>query len=565
MKSKFISRLLVLTVPLILGACGGIQAQVDQQYSTKAQDVSARIKEVTTARVSSNVPTVQRTSGAWLGGQAVPLQADSSLPEIFRQPIKLRFPGRHNLATIAERITKVTGIPVSVKPDVFMSPLAFVKGGGAANQQQADKAANPVPGPAQPSLNSGVSSTSVSNFSTDFEMNYEGTLAGYLDLICSRAGISWEYREGVISLHRLVTRILTLAALPGNNEYTTSVGKTSDSKAGSSNTAAGFNAESKVKTEAKTSVWKTIDDAIGGMLSPSGHKSISEATGTITVTDTREIVDQVARYVEHENAIIKRQVAMRVEVISVQLSQNNEYGLDWNAVMTNLSNTYQIKFTSPATTNSNATSGLGFSVLAPLASGAGSNSQQRLSGSSAIIKALDDNGRVVSVTTTNPVALNRQSTPIAITKDKGYVASTTPAPAGLSGAVGGTPGLTQATVTTGYNLNVLPVILDSNSILLQMNLSMSQLDSLLTFTSGQGANQQSIQTPEVSSSEYGNKVAMRPGETLVLTGYEKVVNQYDRRALSPDAPVALGGSFVGSRNREAVVILVTPVLVDGAN
>ena len=57
---------------------------------------------------------------------------------------------------------------------------------------------------------------------------------------------------------------------------------------------------------------------------------------------------------------------------------------------------------------------------------------------------------------------------------------------------------------------------------------------------------------------------MRPGETLVLSGYERTVGQYDRRSLTEDAPIGLGGSLTGVNNREAVIILVTPVLSNSA-
>jgi type IVB pilus formation R64 PilN family outer membrane protein len=181
-----------------------------------------------------------------------------------------------------------------------------------------------------------------------------------------------------------------------------------------------------------------------------------------------------------------------------------------------------------------------------------------------MFNALQEYGRVDVLTTANAMTVNRQPVPVAITQQTGYLAEITPAPAGASGSVGGTPGLTPGTVTTGFILNLLPTILDSNSILLQFAMGISSLDALTTQSSGSGANLESIQTPTISSTDFLQKVALRPGETLILSGYERRAGQYDKRTLTDKAPVGLGGSFNGNTDREAVVILVTPVVSEGA-
>ncbi|MCY1546747.1 Outer membrane lipoprotein BfpB [compost metagenome] len=189
-----------------------------------------------------------------------------------------------------------------------------------------------------------------------------------------------------------------------------------------------------------------------------------------------------------------------------------------------------------------------------------SASQARWGGSKAFFKALSSFGRVSVVTTANAMTLNRQPVPVAITNQTTYLAKVTPAPAGASGSAGGTPGLEPGTVTTGFLLNLLPTVLDSNSILLQFGLGISDLTALVDVPSGD----QKIQAPEISSTDFLQKVAIRPGETLVLSGYERSAGQYDKRTLTSGAPIGLGGSINGTSNREAVVILVTPVLSEGA-
>nr|WP_280971255.1 PilN family type IVB pilus formation outer membrane protein [Cupriavidus gilardii]WDE72515.1 hypothetical protein [Cupriavidus gilardii] len=576
------SRGAIAASTLLLASCGTVQQTVDSQYLANRDAVTAYSNKVLTQNATSNVPLVQKSSGAWLGGKALPLQADLTLPEVFRKRYAFKFPGKVGIETVAQRITQVTGIPVRVKPDVMLPATAFVTGGNLAQvarqPAQTTTVGNgsmlpPLPAPQTVGTQSSLLATGLSASGAfnpglaEYEMNYEGAVSGFLDLLSARAGISWEYREGVISLHRLVTKIFTLKAIPGDSTFKSSIGKQGQTQAGAvgstnaTQSSAGYNSQTNIEMNSKFSLWESVEDAIKSVISPAGKYAISQASGTITVTDTRDVVDQVAKIVEHENAANTRQIAMRVEVLSVKLNNGQEFGVDWDLVFNQVSNLvpWTLRFSSPASLVSNNASNLGVSILAPT-NGAMSASQARWGGSKAFFKALSSFGRVSVVTTANAMTLNRQPVPVAITNQTTYLAKVTPAPAGASGSAGGTPGLEPGTVTTGFLLNLLPTVLDSNSILLQFGLGISDLTGLVDVPSGD----QKIQAPEISSTDFLQKVAIRPGETLVLSGYERSTGQYDKRTLTSGAPIGLGGSLNGASNREAVVILVTPVLSEGA-
>ncbi len=563
--SKHLPLFLIVGVAGLLFGCGTTQQVVDKHYDENASKLKRGADSVITANVASDGVAVHRVQGAWLGMRSTPLQADSSLPQIFRRQVSLRFPGRVNIATIAERLTKVTGIPVSVKPDVLMPATAFIKAGASVSGSGSTNS-NPAASDksAYQGLSYGLSSASVENNATEFEMNFEGPLAAYLDLLSAKAGISWEYREGVISLHRLVTKVFLLKAIPGSSSFDSSLGRTSTASAGSGQTTAGFNSTSNISMVSKFSVWSSLETSIKSIMSSSGKLAMSEATGSITITDTRDVVEQVGRLIDQENAMLTRQIAMRVEVLSVKLNTGNEHGIDWTSVFSQLSGNFQMTFNSPISTVSGNAANFGISVLSPVSGTTGSATQQRFGGSQALFKALNTYGRVSVVTTANALTLNRQPVPVAITNQTSYLAEVTPSTGGGVGTVGGTPGLKSGVVTTGFLLNLLPTVLDSSSILLQFSVGISELNKLVTVSSGVGSSQQSIQTPEISGTEFLQRVAMRPGETLVLSGYERTVGQYDRRALAEDAPIGFGGSLTGVNNREAVIILVTPVLSNSA-
>ncbi len=565
---------ILLAVVPMLSSCSTMRQEIDEQTSQALSRARQDNAQLTVQQVSDK-PIVQRVNSAWLGSRAIPIQVDMNLPEIFwRADFRFQF-GKGTLTTIAEKLTQVIHIPVRVEPDVFMSASALLSTGQTNNPIEGnDERSNSTPLTTLPNpMASSRLSTDLPNLSTtsttpQYEMNYWGTLAGYLEQLCARAGISWDYHDGVITLKRLVTRTFTLKAIPGSSAFDATLGRDAQTQAGAQGGSSGasggtgnYASAAKVKMDSTYSVWTALEKAIQTIKTPVGRYAISEATGTITITDTSAAVAEVARLIDHENSLLTRQIAMRVEVLSVKIVNSEDYGIDWGLVFQQVAalTPWAVSFSTPASMVSPDAAHLGVSILSRKDGQPGP-----WSGSKAFFQALAQYGRVKVVTTANALTVNRQPIPVAITQQTGYLAEVTPAPAGANGNVGGTPGLKPGTVTTGFMLNLLPTVLDSNQLLLQFSVGISSLDALNKQTSGSGSNQQSIQTPMISSTDFLQKVAMRPGETLVLSGYERQAGQYDRRTLGQGTPIGLGGGFNGNQSREAVVILVTPVLIESA-
>lgn len=509
---------------------------------------------------------------SWLGAAKIPDKAKNVLPDVFNKDVTLVFPDRANLSTIAERLTKATGIPVKLRPDVFIKTSDLTPKGSSG----AGAPAGPSPASGlnlgMPSSAGIVAGTVSSDYVQDSTLNYTGPLSGLLDLLCTKAGINWEVQDGKIVLYRLVTKTFTLKSTPGSSQLSASVGKTGSTQTGTSgsggsgggNSGSGsFAADSSVKMASSFSVWDNLRDSINAMLTPVGKVAVTEATGTITVTDTREVVDQIDTMLKQINKSLTRQVAFRVEVLSLETAKGAEYGVDWNLVFNKLvSNNpaYKLTMGAPASLASANAGSLTYSVLTPSGS---SNNMSQLNSSQAMLAAMSSLGRASVVTTASALTLNRQPVPVAITDQTGYVQSVT-AQTGTSGSTSTSaqtlvqinPGI----VTTGFILNLLPSVTEDDSVLLQFSVDISSLKSLTTFGQGDLA----VQTPQVTGMQFLQRVGLKNGQTLVLSGFERTSGQYDRRTMSEDADLLMGGSLNGSRKREAIVILITPVISEGA-
>ena len=176
-------------------------------------------------------------------------------------------------------------------------------------------------------------------------------------------------------------------------------------------------------------------------------------------------------------------------------------------------------------------------------------------GSDAVISALQSVSRVSLMTSASVYTLNNQPVPVQVAKQTSYLASIMNT---LTPNVGSTTALTPGVVTSGFNMNLLPHILEDNTVLLQYAVDISSLLALRSATS----NGSTIQIPELETRNFLQRVSLRSGETLVLSGFEQTNDNMDRRgALAADNPM-LGGGANASRTHDQIVVLITPVLTE---
>ncbi len=464
---------------------------------------------------------------------------------------------------MAERITALSGIPVSVAPDVAVT-----------NQSQSSVAGLPaIPGSA------GVMPTPLPQLPTGgvagqnnpmgsyvaqqpgafpVSLSYTGTLAGLLDVVSTRIGIAWEMDNGQLRLFRYQSKTFRLSAMPGDTSMDAKVGTSSSTGSGSSSGstgAASTSTQSSTSTQnsgvnfSGLSVWKGIEDSIKAMLTPAGKIVASPSLGTVTVTDTPNVVAQVEKFIEQQNKALSRQVIVNFRVLSVELTDTNSYGINWDVVYTSLKNSVGLSFNTTATAIANASS-LGMSVL-----GASDGAKTtNWTGTSAMIEALATQGKVSTVTSASVTTLNNQPAPIQVGRSTSYVSNSTTS---ISTGVSSTS-MSTGTVNSGFAMSVLPHIMDGSKLLLQYAIDMSSLLSLNTVTAGTSV----IQTPDVDTRNSLQRVLVNSGDTIVVAGFEnKEVTSKTQGLVDAKSP-ELGGSVNGKTNKTVIVILIQPVVVE---
>lgn len=541
----------LIVASLLNGCATGTLQPITEQVAIQEKQASAALSNIRKAAPIERAPEVgiRRIDAAWFPVQKAEKAQDPYVSRQLNRKVAINQIFRTS-AEAASYITSLTGVPVT---------LGLSKDDQSTSTSTSNSTAGTT-GPATMTngLALGPNGMPISNSPYEnVNITYSGTLSGLMDMIASRYNLSWEWEGKGIRIFKTKSRTFRLAALPGDTSLTASVGTQSTGGAAGSGSTSSSGGSSSSEQRAGIefsgmSVWKGIEDSIKTMMTEDGKLTVTPATGTITLDDTPVVLERVAKFVEEQNAALSRQVVINVRVLSVDLTSSDEYGINWDAVYENISaaSGWGLTLASGAPVIEGATN-LTFNILP------GTQKSGNWSGSKAMFEALSKQGRVSQVTSASMVTINNQPAPIQVGRQTSYLASSTTT-LGTSGS-GNTVTLTPGQVTTGFSMNVLPHILNDDKLMLQYSGDISALTRINTVTSGGS----SIQTPDIDTRNFLQRVIMNTGDTLVVTGFEQFAMNSDTQGVGDAENLALGGKLTGTKSKSVLVVLIQPVLVSG--
>lgn len=545
---------------LMLSACTGLSERIDSSVDNAGKTVSSLVQDTGNTApgvVARPQPLVARESGIWLGKNVVKL-TPTALPSVFYQDATFDRTVT-SLAELAERLTLRSGIPTKVSPDAlaFLEPNNQQNGNAQGNAPAPNPSRRPPPVQAPPNPADAPMQTQQPAPEPIRIAYANGNFKGLLDTAAARFGVSWKYENGTIHFYHIDSRTFQINSLPGASTFSATVASGATSTAGggggggggggdSGGMASGVSANNAQNTavNSRVSVYESIENAIKAMLSPYGKVVASPATGTMTVVDTPDSLERVADYVGKQNDALGRQVSINVTVLAVTLSDNDDFGINWELVYRDMSGgapraLFGIGTEAPVATGSSFASAM---VVSPTS---------RFNGSAALINALSKQGKVRRQTTASVVTLNNQAVPVQVAKQTSYVASMQTV---LVPDVGSTTTVTPATVTSGFNMSILPHVLANGTVLLQFSTDISSLRGFRPVI----ADDIRIETPEVDTRNFLQRVSMKSGETLIISGFEQTDENLDRQGTGAPNNYLFGGGYKAGRAKESIVILITP-------
>lgn len=457
-------------------------------------------------------------------------------------------PGEVTLAEISAFITRTCKIPVVITPDA-LAAMASGPGSGRTEKIQGVIPAPDASGMVPLNMLGGGGSIprdAGSHRSTLRGVHWQGSLSGFLDNETTRLGLSWRYEQGRISIFYIDTRTFPVTYMDSKTVFNAKVVSGTTTSSGTSGSSNGglsgdVNTSQTTTTEMGSSLYEDLKNTVSAMLTP-GTGRLFLAAGMMTVTDTPRVLDTIGRFISNRNDEMNRQVVLNVRVLSVEKRKQDMAGIDWDAVFTSgsVGGTLASGF---AGVPSSAMTG-GLSIL-----------DGKFANSKAFIHALSEQANVSLVTQQASTTTNMSAVPVQVGTQEDYASQVTN---DAAANVGTSTSITKSTMTTGFNMTMLPYIMPGSSqIELQFSINMSDEPTRRTFTSGES----SVELMKTKLKTFNQKAILKSGQTLVLSGFQQVNNAGTKQGVGSPSFFGLGGGASGQNNDNMLVILITPTLL----
>ncbi len=372
-------------------------------------------------------------------------------------------------------------------------------------------------------------------------INYVGTVAGAVNQILLKNNLYYSVQHSVsdsITWSETQSKVYNIAYLPGSTQF-----ELGNANAGTKNTVGSTSLKGDI------SVWNDISNAIKLLLSSKGKLVISQSAGTITVIDKPLNIARITKVVKKYNDNLSKRVTIRVKILEVQLNKQHQYGIDWSLVYKGA------KYA--------ALSGNTLSSITTMALNGGSDSGKSTStwaGTTALINALDQQGKTAIIDEPTITSLNNSPSSIGVTDKRAYIKSTETTTTGYGDAATVNYTVNPDNIVTGLKMTLIPHIQDGK-IYLSINGSLSSLQKLTSVSYGNSStsNAVQVQLPETTSKDFNQRVMVPNGHVIVLSGLRMSNNSHIE---SENFKLKALGSDSDLIDYKELVILIEPTIIE---
>nr|WP_261378774.1 pilus assembly protein PilN [Cupriavidus gilardii] len=503
-------------------------------------------------------PVFRVHEGAWLMGEKV--RASKAQPEIYSKQVS--FKGTiTSLTEAANWIAQSVGVRATVESSALPAPAASAS---AAVGQGVLRAGGPMPsGGASRLTDLAAPLSGGTTFggatAAPLVLRYNGTFKGFLEAVEAHFGVWSRYTDGTVSFFRTETRTFMLPSLADSTNMNGSI-TTSDSSnsggmigsstsGGSSATGSSGRSGQSMSSSIELKPWETMEKTAKAVAGDSAQVVYDRNLGTLTVTGDPVQCDRVEQFVKSLAAMYGKQVAIDVQVYEVRVTREDNYGLNLALAYQSSAGGTGVSFSSPSTptiSGSGSASNLGVTIMGgPFA------------GSRAVVQALSTLGNVSQVVSRSGVTQNGKVLALQTATLQDYVAQSQTT---LAANVGSASSIQTSTVTYGFTSNFLPKLVDGR-IVMNFDMTLSDLLPLVPFNSGGEANRTAVQLRTMPTNRFTQSVNLKPGESLVLTGLRNQKATASNNGIGAPWMAALGGGVGASRGDTVIAIVISARLL----
>ncbi len=511
-------------IAIVLGGCTLLDTAKEEHEIARKADT---FKDVRPA--AANKDLVSFAAAPYFGSRVIRSSHGDALPaSVAALRLTIRRSSPVSLPAFAETLSQnANHLPIRVEGS---APSMSASGTAAPNAAAAALLAhaNAAPGLPLPDANSSSGNAPLligddGEFVPDFR---DMPLETILDDLAQRFDCDWSYRNGVVTIDRMVTQVFEVRADPSIKQITSEVSGATPSPAQASSAGGGSSGSSgsnggsggssgsgddsssqQTSTKIDLDVWKEIDSTLAALVPAPGHFVTQRAAGAVTVVASPSTMRRVSSYFEALNKNLSARIAVEITAIYINTDRSDDFGMSLNALYTDAKTgfTYGLADVVPA-----------FSGTIGTASFAVSKPTNEWNGTSAVIKALAANNRLADVQTGSIITQNGVPSSLKLVTNTDIIRSVQFSTVAQAGAA--TTAAQASTIPTGFSLQILPRIVGTSDISLIASVENSAISSETQQSVGEGASLDLLTTTERN---FSINVVIGSGEQVASLGYDQ--------------------------------------------
>ncbi|MXX91322.1 MAG: hypothetical protein F4213_06480 [Boseongicola sp. SB0677_bin_26] len=365
---------------------------------------------------------------------------------------------------------------------------------------------------------------------TRMKVDYEGPLSAFLDLVASRMDVAWTYDGKIVTIDRMVRRSWDVALPLGTTTFTS---EERESRLGP-----------KVGRSFEIDPWAELEARLLPLAPPPGLVTISREAGRVDVFGPPSVQRSVERVLDETMKAASQRIGLDIAVYFVDATMSDSFGIGFN--VDGSFNTVEGAFRMPGTVFSADSSGQGIII---------SNDGNDIS-----FEALAEDRAVVDYQLASSVVQSGTITPISLTQRQNYIFNSSTEVEEEDGKVTQTNTYDVQELITGLSMTVMPRLIKDRRIHLSLTFDEQ---TLITMDKLVDTEQTVIQSPKTETRRLENQAVLSPGETLVLSGYERESGSQTEKGFGLLRVFGIGGENKAATSRVRMVLMIRPTVIAG--
>ncbi len=324
-----------------------------------------------------------------------------------------------------------------------------------------------------------------------------------LDIIMNITGYYYEIKGNILYIKKYMTKIFKIPYIKTNSSYNSDLGGDVLSNTGGNNQNIKGNFSLKFNNPKEANdFYNNLENNLKNLISQNGTFTINKFTGTLIVTDTKENIKKIERFLNQIKKSTNKNILIEAKILEITLNKSHQLGINWNKIFRNF-----------------ADGTLQLTQTLPLQNGFAGSMSYSTDTFNMLIQALSTTGRIQTISNPRIRVLNGQSA-LILSGDiipfwEKKVEYTTINNGNSSSVI---PQVTyeRRDVLQGVSLGVTPIITDNNTILLNIVPVSTSIENIVFFKDNN--NQVVASAPKLNIKEVGTVIKAKNNNLIIIGG-----------------------------------------------